>query len=85
MFNVKVGDVIVDAAGDEAKVFEVGQTSLLRSIRKDFSRACEWQTFEHLEKTGWKIKGQESDEVEVICRGIKKTIPRGLAKAVGLI
>jgi len=58
MKNIKVGDIIVDRDGDEAKVLEVLPNSFLRSIFGHFEETGDWFTHEEAEACGYKIKGE---------------------------
>jgi hypothetical protein len=53
----KVGDIIVDTDGDEAKVLAVLGEVFLSSRWRDFEIAGYWLTFKEVERYGWKIKG----------------------------
>ena len=86
MFKVKVGDEVVDRdGGHRSKVLEVGQTTFLNSKVEEFNKVDFWITFERAEELGWKIKGQESDEVEVMCEGNKTMLSRQSAKTQGFL
>ena len=66
MYAAKVGDIIVDGDGDEAKVLEIGNshTAFLMSNFDNFAKASCWITFADAEEEGWKLKGQE-ETVEI--------------------
>jgi len=70
MENLKVGDIIVNEDGDEAKVFEVLTSTFLMSWWGDFEEAGNWHTFTEAEKAGWKIKGSE-EKTTIIVGGQK--------------
>jgi len=66
MKNIKVGDIIVDKHGYEAKVIEVLTNSFLRSSWDYFKQSGDWHTFTEVEVWGWKIKGSEEDTIIII-------------------
>jgi len=60
MKNIKVGDIIVDRDGDEAKVLEVLPNKFLRSSWFVFEVAGGWYTYEEAKACGYKIKGEDT-------------------------
>jgi len=60
--NLEVGDVLIDAEGDESKILEIGsaRNACLPSDIENFEKTCDcWSTFKELKEAGWKIKGEE--------------------------
>jgi len=56
MKNVKVGDIIVEKNGGEAKVLAVVTGTFLKSGWDNFGKAASWYAFAEAEAYGWKIK-----------------------------
>jgi hypothetical protein len=62
---MKVGDVIVDKNGEEAKILALtnNHTAFLKSRWGDFNLAGDWYTF--TEATNWHLKNQQEDKTEL--------------------
>jgi len=58
--DVKVGDIIVNKCGDEAKVLEVFTHIFFVSDWGNFEESGPWLTFKEAETNGWKIKGEDT-------------------------
>lgn len=57
---MKVGDVIVDESGDEAKILAItnNHTAFLKSYWCKFDKANQWYTFDEAKQNGWKLKSE---------------------------
>lgn len=72
--RAKVGDIIVNTNGKEAKILEIGNshTAFFRSCWDDFDETDDWYTFTEAEKMGYKLKDSEEDVVELTIEEIGK-------------
>jgi len=72
MKNVKVGDIIVEEDGEEAKVIDVLPNSFSKSWWGDFQEGIIWYTFTEAEANGWKIKGSKKTVKNISLEELKK-------------
>lgn len=61
--NLMPGDVLVDRAGDEARVLAVVGDVFLKSIWGDYEKSGSWYTKCEARKNLWKLKGRKDDVV----------------------
>jgi len=72
MKNVKVGDIIVNEDGEEAKVLQVLSHILFVSDWDNFEESASWYTFKEAETDGWKIKGSEETVKNISIEELEK-------------
>ena len=72
---VKVGDVIVNENGEEAKILAItnNHTAFLRSYSGRFGESFDWYTF--TEATNWHLKNQQETELTLEQIANKFNIP----------
>ena len=61
---IKVGEVVVNENGGEAKILDVFENTFSRSFWNNFDECFEVSSFKEIEQNGWKIKGKESDKTQ---------------------